>query len=66
MLTEVEVYFSYAWDDKDQQGESREKMVHALYLSLQKDGYRVVRDKEDLGYKDLISDFMKRIGGDDV
>jgi pterin-4a-carbinolamine dehydratase len=51
------VFFSYAW------GGEREKIVDDLYESLRKDeGYEVVRDKVDLGYKGLISEFMKGIG----
>lgn len=51
------VYFSYAW------GGEREKSVDDLYQSLKRDGnYDVVRDKNDLHYKGLISEFMKGIG----
>jgi pterin-4a-carbinolamine dehydratase len=51
------VFFSYAW------GGEREKIVDDLYDSLRKDEtYEVVRDKIDLGYKGLISEFMKGIG----
>ena len=56
------IYFSYAWGDDDETGESREKIVQELYESLKMDGYNVVRDKEDVGYKGSISDFMKTIG----
>ncbi len=57
-----EIFFSYAWGDKNEEGESREKIVDDLYQSLLQDGYQVVRDKYDLGYKGFISDFMARIG----
>jgi hypothetical protein len=51
------VFFSYAW------GGEREKIVDDLYDSLKKaETYEVVRDKIDLGYKGLISEFMKGIG----
>jgi hypothetical protein len=56
------VYFSYAWDGSNETGESREKIVQELYESLKADGYNVRRDKEDVGYKDSIEDFMKEIG----
>ena len=38
------------------------KIVNDLYESLKQDGYEVVRDKYDLGYRGFISDFMARIG----
>jgi hypothetical protein len=53
-----EIFFSYAWGDEKEIGESREKIVNSLYESLKNDGYKIVRDKIDLGYKGLISDFM--------
>lgn len=56
------IYFSYAWGDAHETGESREKIVSDLYKSFKGDGFNVVRDKEDLDYKGLISDFMKEIG----
>ncbi len=56
------IYFSYAWGDDHETGESREKIVGDLYESLKNDGFDVFRDKEDSGYKDLISDLMKDIG----
>jgi internalin A len=56
------VYFSYAWDGRNDTGESREKIVQELYDSLKTEGYEVRRDKEDVGYKDSIEDFMKEIG----
>ena len=60
--TKPAIYFSYAWGDDNEEGESREKIVQELYESLKMDGYNVVRDKEDVGYKGSISDFMKTIG----
>ncbi len=56
------VYFSYAWDGSNETGESREKIVQELYESLKADGYNVRRDKEDVGYKDSIENFMREIG----
>ncbi|MEI6950266.1 COR domain-containing protein [Paraflavisolibacter sp. H34] len=53
------IYFSYAW------GKDREKIVDELYNSLKKDGYFVIRDKEDIEYKGLISEFMQGIGKGD-
>lgn len=56
------IYFSYAWGDEHETGESREKLVGELYESLKNDGYDVRRDKENVRYKESISDFMKEIG----
>ena len=51
------IFFSYAW------GQDREAIVDELYKSLKSEGdYKLVRDKIDLGYKGLISEFMKEIG----
>ncbi|GAA4396299.1 hypothetical protein GCM10023187_04290 [Nibrella viscosa] len=61
-----EIFFSYAWGDDRETGESREKIVDALYESLKSNGYKVKRDKMDLGYKGLISEFMDRIGKGDI
>ena len=60
------VYFSYAWGDDQEEGESREKIVNELYNALVADGFEVIRDKTDLGYGDLISEFMKAIGQGDL
>jgi internalin A len=37
-------------------------VVDRLYDELQKRKYEVIRDKHDLGYRRLISEFMQRIG----
>ncbi len=57
-----EIFFSYAWGDAQETGESREDIVNRLYDSLKNDGLAVKRDKVDLGYKGLISEFMDNIG----
>ena len=62
----TKIYFSYAWGDAKEQGESREKIVDDLYNELLKEGYQVIRDKMDLGYRGFISDFMKEIGKGDI
>jgi hypothetical protein len=56
------IYFSYAWGDDNESGESREEIVNQLYDSLNADGFTLKRDKMDLEYRGLISDFMKDIG----
>ena len=58
----TEIFFSYAWGDEQETGQSREKIVNELFESLKADDYNVVRDKNDLGYRGYISDFMQRIG----
>jgi len=62
MNSKAEIFFSYAWGDKQEAGDSREKIVNALYQSLSNDSFQVIRDKYNLEYKGFISDFMKRIG----
>lgn len=53
------IFFSYAWADESwAEGDG---LVTRLYKSLEKDGYKVVRDIHSIGYKDLLSQFMKRI-----
>ncbi|MBX2928919.1 MAG: toll/interleukin-1 receptor domain-containing protein [Saprospiraceae bacterium] len=56
------IYFSYAWGDDNETGESREEIVNQLYDSLKADGFTLKRDKMDLEYRGLISEFMKDIG----
>ncbi len=62
LINKPKIYFSYAWGDNHETGESREKIVEDIYNSLKVDNYDVRRDKENVGYKDAISDFMKEIG----
>jgi len=62
MPTSSEIFFSYAWGDEKEEGDSREKLVNDLYQSLVSGGYTVIRDKYNLGYKGFISDFMVKIG----
>lgn len=50
------VFLSYAWST------GKDTIIDKLYNSLKNAGYNVVRDKVDLGYKGLISGFMKDIG----
>ncbi len=60
------IYFSYAWGDSDEVGESREKTVDDLYTSLKNDGFDIRRDKMNLEYAELISEFMREIGEGDL
>jgi hypothetical protein len=50
------VYISYAW-----RGDS-ERVANELDEAFEKRGIVIVRDKRDLGYKGVISEFMKEIG----
>ncbi|MBU1369535.1 MAG: TIR domain-containing protein [Bacteroidetes bacterium] len=61
-----EIFFSYAWGDKEEKGESREAVVNEVYEALKKEGYIVIRDKMDLGYRGFISEFIDRIGKGDL
>lgn len=54
-----EIYFSYAW--ANEKNPDIETPVNELYEALIKD-FEVKRDKMDLGYKGLISEFMEKIG----
>jgi len=62
----AKVYFSYAWGDNSEEGESREQIVNDLYMSLEKDGFDVRRDKMNIEYGGLISEFMKELGTGDL
>lgn len=54
--TESELFVSYAWG-----GES-EEMVNKLDETLKKNQIQLVRDKRDLEFRGLITEFMNRIG----
>ena len=63
------VYFSYAWGDpEEEEGNSREDFVDALYESLvkEKEEYQILRDKMNIEYGGLISEFIKDIGKGDL
>ena len=53
--TQSKIFFSYAWDQD-------EALIMQLYNSLKKDGFNVIKDKENIGYKGVISKFMNEIG----
>ncbi len=55
-LLQPEIFVSYAWG-----GES-EEIVNKLDQTLQANKILIVRDKRDLGFKGLITDFMNKIG----
>lgn len=55
-VANTELYISYAW-----QGAS-EEMANLIESTLTANQIRLVRDKNDLGYKGGITEFMNRIG----
>ena len=60
------VYFSYAWGDDQEEGESREELVDKLYDALLKEPFELQRDKKSLEYGGLISQFMQELGKGDL
>ena len=56
MSNSSEIFISYAW------GGDSEELVNKLYPILVANGFHVIRDKIDLGYKGNIKEFMERIG----
>ncbi|MEP6951500.1 MAG: toll/interleukin-1 receptor domain-containing protein [Ginsengibacter sp.] len=56
-ITIKAIYFSYAWDESNEPGKY-EKYVDEIYDSLHANGYTLKRDKMDLNYQGLISDFI--------
>lgn len=50
------IFISYAW------GSESEAIAESVEKELQKRGLRIIRDKNDLGYKGRIKDFMAQIG----
>jgi internalin A len=58
-----EIFVSYAWgDDSSEDARQRTEVVDRLCKALDKDGWKIIRDKTDMRSGDLISGFMKRIG----
>ncbi len=57
---EKTIYFSYAWSDTNDR--SREEFIDKLYVALSSKQYILMRDKMDLGYRGLISEFISQIG----
>jgi len=58
------IYVSYAWKDREQNVEdSREDIVNKLCDAFEEKGYHVMRDKKDMGYRDVIREFMNDIAG---
>ena len=51
-----EVFVSYAWTEESS------AFVDELQKALEEQGIRLVRDREEMRYKDSIRDFMRRLG----
>jgi internalin A len=61
--TEKQIFISFAWgDDKSEMGRKRSQVVEGLCTELEKEGYKILRDINQIRMGDQISDFMKRIG----
>jgi internalin A len=56
-----EVFISYAWGDDTPAGKIRDQAVNALCTALEKDGFRPVRDRDEMRSGDLISAFIRRL-----
>ena len=56
----TKIYFSYAWNDEDNQ--EREQLVGEVFNELKAQGLNIHRDKENATYGKYISEFMKKIG----
>lgn len=54
--SELEVFVSYAWNDQTC------KIVDLLESALEKHKITLLRDREEIRYKDSIREFMKRLG----
>jgi internalin A len=61
-----EIFLSYAWgDDSSEDARQRGEIVERLCETLEKEGWKIIRDKNAMRAGDLISGFMKRIGKGD-
>ena len=56
--SQSKIFFSYAWDQD-------ETLIMQLYSSFKNSGFNVIKDKENMGYKGVISKFMNEIGSAD-
>ncbi|HKI04653.1 MAG TPA: COR domain-containing protein [Thermoanaerobaculia bacterium] len=56
-----EIFISYAWGDPSPEGKIRSKAVDNLCSALAEDGFRPVRDHDQMRPGDLISTFIHRL-----
>lgn len=67
MTTLKNIYVSYAWKDREEKIEdSREEIVNKLCDAFKTKGYRIIRDKTHMNYRDVIREFMNDIAGASV
>jgi magnesium transporter len=60
---QVQWYVSYAWnDDRSPEGRTRENVVDKICATAEARGLKILRDKNELGLGESISNFMRRIG----
>jgi internalin A len=55
------LFISYAWGDDTPEGKIRGEVVDALYAALEKDGFELVRDRNEMRPGDRISAFIRRL-----
>ena len=55
-MSQPEIFLSYAW------GSESEQIVNDLDSAFKAKGITLIRDKRDLGFKSIITEFMQRIG----
>jgi hypothetical protein len=55
-----QIFISYAWNEKD--SEENERLVNQLQADLSQRNIEIIRDKQHLGYKGDIKQFMQQIG----
>ncbi len=53
------VFISYAWGDDSPEGKNRTQVVDALQKALARDGFRPLRDRDQIKDGDLISAFIR-------
>jgi hypothetical protein len=56
-----EIFISYAWGDDTPEGKIRTQAVDGLYAALEKDGFRPVRDRDQMHGGDRISAFISQL-----
>jgi internalin A len=56
-----EVFISYAWGDETPEGKIRSQVVDDLHSALKEDGFRPVRDRDQMHAGDRISAFISQL-----
>jgi internalin A len=60
-----EVYISYAWGDETPEGRRRTQVCDDLYSALAEDGFRPIRDRDQIRPGNQISAFIRQLTGAD-